>query len=156
MRQILAVLLPVLAVAAGPEFDAAVIKPSAPMGNGPVRVGCSGGPGSPDPVSFSCQNINLSNLITMAYNLQRFEYSAPEWLNGERFDLTAKVPEGATREDFLLMQRALLRERFGLVVHKEKKEMVAYDLVVMKNGPKFKWPLNPLRSPKTRHPGRCK
>ncbi|HXE63810.1 MAG TPA: TIGR03435 family protein [Bryobacteraceae bacterium] len=125
-------------LAAGPEFDAAAIKPSAPAGNGPVRVGCNGGPGTADPVSFSCQNMSLSNLITGAYALQRYQYSAPAWLDAERFNLTVKVPPGTTKEDFQLMQRNLLAERFGLVVHRETKELAAYDLVVTKNGPKFK------------------
>jgi uncharacterized protein (TIGR03435 family) len=34
----------------------------------------------------------------MAYNLKRYEY----WLHTERFDITAEIPEGATREQFRL------------------------------------------------------
>lgn len=155
MRKTLAALLTTLAMAAphpvraaGPEFEAASIKPGSPASNGRIRVGCDGGPGSSDPVTFSCHNMSLSNLITMAYALQRYQYSAPDWLDGERFDINAKIAEGTTREDFQLMQRSLLAERFGLVVHGEKKEMLAYDLVVMKNGPKFKEATTPAPAPK--------
>jgi uncharacterized protein (TIGR03435 family) len=31
----------------------------------------------------------------------------------------------------------MLAERFGLKIHREKKEMPAYDLVIAKNGPKL-------------------
>jgi uncharacterized protein (TIGR03435 family) len=149
MRPTFAALLTILAVvarAAGPEFDAASIKPSAPAGNGRILVRCDGGTGSSDPVSFTCHNMSLSNLITNAYGLQ--PYSAPAWLDAERFDINAKLPEGTPGEDFLLMQRNLLSQRFALVVHREKKEMFAYDLVVMKNGPKFKETIQPAPSPK--------
>ena len=30
-------------------FEVATIKPSAPMGMGPMRIGTRGGPGTPDP-----------------------------------------------------------------------------------------------------------
>jgi uncharacterized protein (TIGR03435 family) len=50
----------------------------------------------------------------------------------------AKVPEGTTKEQFRLMQQKLLAERFNLVVHREKKEMPIYELVVAKSGSKLK------------------
>jgi len=56
------------------------------------------------------------------------------------FSIRAKVPEGATREQFLKMQQNLRIERFGLKSHFEKKETQGYELVVAKNGLKFKEP----------------
>jgi uncharacterized protein (TIGR03435 family) len=50
----------------------------------------------------------------------------------------AKVPRGATVEQFRLMLQNLLGERFKLHIHKEKKELPVYALVVMKGGPKMK------------------
>src|SRR5438477_10611282 len=82
-----------------PVFEVATIKPSAPPGTGGMfRVGCSGGPGTPDPGRWACQNLSLSNMITNAYNLKRYEFSAPAWLEEERFDITAKIAEGTTRQ----------------------------------------------------------
>lgn len=50
----------------------------------------------------------------------------------------ARIPPGADRRQFGLMQQRLLAERFGLKVHFEKKETTVYELTVAKGGPKFK------------------
>jgi hypothetical protein len=49
-----------------PEFEVASIRPAPPVGAGPVTAGCRGGPGTQDPGLFACQNISLSNLVTIA------------------------------------------------------------------------------------------
>jgi uncharacterized protein (TIGR03435 family) len=48
------------------------------------------------------------------------------------------VPEGATKEQLKVMLQNLLAERFKLTIHREKKEMAVYDLVVAKGGHKMK------------------
>ena len=121
-------------------FEVASIKPSSPPGGngGPMLVGMTGGPGSRDPGRFTCSNCSLSNLVTQAFDIQRFQLTGPSWLDSERFDITAKIPDGATKEQFRLMQRDLLTERFKLTLHHETKEMPLYELVIGKNGPKLK------------------
>ncbi len=59
-------------------------------------------------------------------------------MTSERFDVLAKLPEGASREQVPEMLQALLAERFKLTVHRESKEHAVYALVVGKNGPKLK------------------
>ena len=54
------------------------------------------------------------------------------------FDLRAKLLPGATKQQFSVMFQNLLTDRFKLVIHRETREMRQYDLVVAKNGPKFK------------------
>lgn len=54
------------------------------------------------------------------------------------FNIEAKVPKGATHEQFTVMLRNLLIARFKLAVHHETREQQTYSLVVAKNGPKFK------------------
>ncbi|MGO9255964.1 MAG: TIGR03435 family protein [Bryobacteraceae bacterium] len=68
-----------------------------------------------------------------------------------RFDITAKIPPGTTKEQFRLMQQNLLAERFKLTVHHEKKESQVYELTVGKNGPKLKESAGP-ETPLTRPP----
>jgi uncharacterized protein (TIGR03435 family) len=51
------------------------------------------------------------------------------------FDLAAKVPEGATAEQFRQMLQGMLADRFKLVAHFESKEMPIYELAVAKGGP---------------------
>jgi uncharacterized protein (TIGR03435 family) len=51
--------------------------------------------------------------------------------------LTATVPKGATKEQYRLMLRNLLTERFQMKTHMEKQESDVYVLVIGKNGPKL-------------------
>jgi len=80
----------------------------------------------------------LLALIIQAYQLQTNQVSGPAWLSTERYDVTAKIPEGASHEQVLLMLRNLLARRFRLTVHREKKETPVYELVIAKGGVKFK------------------
>jgi uncharacterized protein (TIGR03435 family) len=148
-------------VLCGQSFEVASIKPSPPPDRERgMHVGMSGGPGTADPGRFTTENLDLTNLITIAYGVPRYRLSAPEWLTEARFDLAAKVPDGATREQFRSMLQELLRERFHLVLHHEQKETQAYELAVAKNGPKLQNASpddpapapSPLRSPLTLGP----
>jgi uncharacterized protein (TIGR03435 family) len=122
-----------------PEFDVASIKLAPPIGQGPFRIGNTGGPGTPDPGLFSCTSCTVSMLVTSAFELKRYQLpgsSGP--MEGDRYNVTARVPEGTTKEQFRLMQQALLIDRFGLKYHWEKKEMQTYELVIAKGGIKMK------------------
>ena len=130
-------------------FEVASVKPGTEpvpvdMGGGRMMVrsgGCTGGPGTTDPGRLTCQNASLLNLVTLAYGLKKYQYTSssyPGWMEETRFDIVAKIPPGATREDVRLMEQNLLSERFKLAVHFEKKEMPVYELTVGKNGHKLK------------------
>src|SRR5690348_17784989 len=81
------------------EFEVATIKPSPPIGNGPIRIGSSGGPGGGDPARITYHNSSLRDLLVAAYGVKRNQISGgPDWLDSERFDITAKIPEGASRD----------------------------------------------------------
>jgi uncharacterized protein (TIGR03435 family) len=124
--------------AGGPAFEVATIKP-VPAPTGVVaRMGPSGGPGTRDPGLYTCTFCGLTPLILQAYDINGFQLSAPSWIQNELFDINAKVPEGATKEQFGLMLRHLLEDRFKVAVHRETKEIVVYELVVAKNGSKLK------------------
>jgi uncharacterized protein (TIGR03435 family) len=126
---------------ARPEFEVASIKPAPPPGDGKMvfRFGNSGGPGSRDPGLFACTNCTLSMLVLQAYELKPYQLSGgPSFFSTERFNISAKVPEKTTKEQYLQMQQNLLADRFGLKIHREQKEMPVYELVVAKGGPKFK------------------
>lgn len=122
-----------------PSFEVASVKPSAPPAPGVRRrLGCTGGPGRGDPGLLTCTNISATNLVTMAYGLAHYQLSYPDWMDTARFDITAKIPPGTTKEGFQLMEQNLLAERFKLTVHHETKEMEKFELIVGKNGPKLK------------------
>lgn len=97
-----------------------------------------GGPGTKDPTRLDCRNMPLGSLILRAYNLSPAQLSGPDWLDAERYDIVAKVPPGATLEEFRAMFRNLLVERFRMQTHRDKKDLLLYFLTVSKNGPKLK------------------
>jgi uncharacterized protein (TIGR03435 family) len=80
----------------------------------------------------------MKNLLVAAYGVKTYQISGPSWIDSERFDIVAKVPQGATKDDVKLMLQNLLAERFNLTLHREKKELPMYALVAAKNGPKLK------------------
>ncbi len=120
-------------------FEVVSIKPSAPYDPTVGRITRShGGPGTDDPDLFTCENCSLTSLVSMAYDLPQYRVTAPDWMPVTTFLLSAKVPVGATKEQFRVMIQNMLAERFKMVVHRDKKEMQLYELVVAKGGPKLK------------------
>jgi uncharacterized protein (TIGR03435 family) len=121
-----------------PSFDVASIKPAAPMTPGRMMVGFRGGPGTGDPGQMTFTNISMRDLIQEAWDVKAYQVAGPNWLQSERFDVSAKVPKGATKEQSRLMLQNLLEDRFKLKLHHSTKELPVYALVVAKNGPKLK------------------
>ena len=117
-------------------FEVASLKPAGES-SGP-RSGCSGGPGTSTPGRLECRNTSLSGLLLTAYKLEQFQFAPPAWMSAARFEVSAKIPDGATVEQVRVMEQNLLRERFKLVVHFEDKEIPGYELTVSKSGPKLK------------------
>jgi len=54
------------------------------------------------------------------------------------YDIEAIVAGSPSDDDLRLMFQALLKDRFKLRIHRETREMTAYDLVIAKGGPKLK------------------
>jgi uncharacterized protein (TIGR03435 family) len=79
-------------------------------------------------------------LISQSYGFQACEFTPGAPCCQDRFDFTAKVPEGTTKEQFKRMIQNLLEKRFKLKLHREQKEMAIYELTVGENGPKVKVP----------------
>ena len=82
--------------------------------------------------------LTLRDLITMAYGVKPFQVSGPDWLTKQRFDVVAKMPAGAKKEEAPKMLQALLEDRFKLAIHRTKEEHPVLGLVVAKGGPKLK------------------
>jgi uncharacterized protein (TIGR03435 family) len=99
---------------AAPSFEVASVKVN--------RTGAPGGSFVMPPGRFTATNIPLKVLITNAYQLSFFEVvGGPGWISTDRFDISAKAPDGAPPEQTRAMVRTLLKERFKLVVHKETR-----------------------------------
>jgi uncharacterized protein (TIGR03435 family) len=118
---------------AQPQFEVASIKPAENRLNS-----CAGGPGTKEPTTFHCQCF-LGILLTKAFDLGPSQMVAPDWVwLKPMLLLRANVSPDATMEQVPLMLQALLKERFHLAYHFEKKELPGYRMVVAKNGPKLK------------------
>jgi uncharacterized protein (TIGR03435 family) len=80
----------------------------------------------------------LKDLISLAYKVKPFQITGPDWMATQRFDIIAKLPDGASKDDVPQMLQALLEDRFKLALHRESKESPVLGLVVGKGGPKMK------------------
>jgi uncharacterized protein (TIGR03435 family) len=118
------------------SFDAASVRAGPPGNTG--RFTMTGGPGTGDPGFLRYSNIPLKRVLMLAYDMRFWQISGPEWLNSLRFDISARVPEGTTKEQSLAMLRNLLVARFQMTVHRETKELAIYTLAADKTGFKLK------------------
>jgi uncharacterized protein (TIGR03435 family) len=73
-----------------------------------------------------------------AFKLRFDQIQGPSWLETDCFDISAKIPDGGSRDQLSPMLQALLTERFKLAAHKEYQLRSGYALIVDKGGPKFK------------------
>jgi uncharacterized protein (TIGR03435 family) len=98
---------------------------------------------SSSPGRLTTSNTSLRMLITWAYDLGDDRLvGAPEWLDSQRFDISATVPakapdETPVSEPLKVMMQSLLAERFGLVSHHETRVLPIYSLAVDTNGPRL-------------------
>jgi uncharacterized protein (TIGR03435 family) len=123
--------------AAAPAFEVAVIKPSLPMAEalpllreGKLKAGVS-----IDKARVDMGFVTLTDLIVQAWQIKPHQISGPDWLSMERFDIQAKLPDGATEDQVPQMLKTMLADRFGLKTHTESRTLSAYELIVGKNGP---------------------
>jgi len=116
-----------------PEFEVASVKPAKPPVDGRLMVGMS-----TDPGRIHMTNVSLRDFIHSAYDLKEYQISGPDWINSERYDITATVPPGTSKEKVRLMSQNLLADRFKLVAHRDQKVLPVYALVAGKGGFKIK------------------
>ena len=126
------------APAAVPAFEVASIKPAEPIDPAKIMAGKQRIGMSIDKAQVSIGSLSLSDMIQAAFRVKPYQVSGPDWMTAQRFDVMAKIPEGATSEQVPEMLQALLADRFKLTVHRDSTEHPVYALVVGKNGPKLK------------------
>jgi len=153
MHRFTVIILLITSAAFAQTFEAATVKPY-PAGEPIQWSGCQGGPGSNDPGLIRCQYATLRLLLARAYKLKEEEVFGPAVLETERFNVTAKLPEGARRDQVPEMYRNLLIEKFKVTVHHETKPLPGYALTVAKGGIKIKPPGPPQEDPPPTADGR--
>jgi uncharacterized protein (TIGR03435 family) len=96
---------------------------------------------------FTTKNIPLIRYIVFAYRLSgtqelalRFDFyeglrsHVPAWVKDDRYDMDARAPGLATKDQMRLMMQSLLAERFQLKAHWETREVPVFALVEEKAG----------------------
>jgi uncharacterized protein (TIGR03435 family) len=131
---ILSLLMTVAALAQQPKFDMADVHVSATSHGFAQNFG-----GVLRDGRYLNRDATMLNLIEAAYGVSEDSIAGgPGWLNSELFDVIAKVPDGTTPATANLMLKALLADRFGLVVHNDTRPVPRYVLIVGKGGSKLK------------------
>lgn len=86
---------------------------------------------------FTATAVTVGTLLRIAYRIQPYQLvGAPGWIGTKRYDIAAKADDNPAPSQQVLL-RALLKDRFGLVVHNETREMPVFALVVAKRDGKL-------------------
>jgi uncharacterized protein (TIGR03435 family) len=133
---------------AQPSFEVATIKPS----DANAKRNMIGVTTTPDGVEASMATLPM--ILRVAYGFQEFPLDSqitdlPDWAKSQTYDIHARFsdadlaiynklsfPDQQHMAD--LMLQSLLAERFNLQLHRGSRQVPAYDLVVIKGGPKIK------------------
>ncbi|MGD0871116.1 MAG: TIGR03435 family protein [Bryobacteraceae bacterium] len=121
-----------------PAFEVASVKAAEPLDPAKLMAGQQRIGVTIDAARVDMTGLTLADLIRAAYKVKSYQISGPEWIDTQRYDIVAKLPEGAPRSQIPEMLQSLLVERFRLTLHRSTKEEPAYALAVAKGGPKLK------------------
>ena len=94
------------------------------------------------PGRLTIENVSLKRLIGMALGLKEGKDSFPlecaDWLDAERFDVSATFPPDTPDSEALRRLKTLLEDRFELRTHSEMRTFPAYALVQAKDGARIR------------------
>src|SRR5215469_3940633 len=111
-------------------FDAASVK-TVNLAAHPV-FGNRGGPGTADPGRIHLCCVGMFSLLMRAYNVEVDQISGPSWMmenmGPNLYEVDAIMPPGTTGAQFQAMMQTLLKERFHLEAHREKRNFRGYEL----------------------------
>ncbi len=113
---------------AAPAFEVAAIKAAGmptpdTMRSGQFRTGTKINAQSAD-----FEFVTLADLVPYAYGVKSFQVAGPASMRETRWNIAARLPDGASQDQVPEMMRALLIDRFKLAVHHEKREQPVYEL----------------------------
>jgi uncharacterized protein (TIGR03435 family) len=111
------------------EFEVASVKPYSIQNDGstPVTLGAR-----IDGAQVRMTGMTMRDFLSTAYRVKVYQINGPDWIATERYDIAAKLPSGVSPEKLPEMTESLLKERFGLRMHREQKEMPVYVLTIGK------------------------
>jgi uncharacterized protein (TIGR03435 family) len=115
------------------SFEVASIKPDQSEDRGSSSQNSS--PGG----RFVAINVSPKMLLIRTFGVVAAQIEGPEWLDADRYDVTAKADTSKelTPDELRPVLRKLLEDRFALRYHRETKTLPAYSLAVAKTGMKM-------------------
>jgi uncharacterized protein (TIGR03435 family) len=131
MLRFIAILALAASLLSAQTFESASIRPYVPQDD-------EDSANPPDPGAMLYRNVSLKLLLTAAYGVRADQIEGPDWLDVARFDIVAKPPAGATRDQVPAMLRNLLADRFHMEARTETRQRIGYALVAGKDGAKLK------------------
>src|ERR1035441_2309459 len=83
---------------ANPAFEVASVKLSVPFTMERIGSPQQNRVISIDPARATFRNCTLLSLVARAWRVKEYQVSGPEWIRDQRFDIFAKLPEGASTD----------------------------------------------------------
>ena len=121
-----------------PTFEVASVSKGDPLNIQEVIAGKMKLGMTIDAAMVHITRMSIAEMMRYAYKVKSFQIQGPDWLNVDRFNVTAKMPPGSSRDDIPQMMQALLADRFKLQFHRTTADQNVYALVVLKSGLKLK------------------
>jgi uncharacterized protein (TIGR03435 family) len=113
-------------VSDSPTFEVASIKPNAGGGG---RMGAMASPGR-----VSMTGLPVRRLLMQTYEIHDSQIiGGPDWLGSQGYDINATMTGTPSPEDRRMMMKTLLRDRFKLAFHTEKRDLPVYALVMARS-----------------------
>jgi len=110
-----------------PAFEVASVRPTADQSSTQAGLQITAG-------QARLSGLPLKTYLGIAFRLQPHQIVGPDWLGTSRFDIVAKLPDGAMPQQVPDMLQTLLVERFKLQTHHESREVAVYALEIAKGG----------------------
>lgn len=84
------------------------------------------------------RDVTVATCLKLAYHIQDRQIAGPDWLQSERFDITAKADDSIDDDTMKQMLQSLLADRFSLSFHREPRQMKVIVLTVVGTHPGLK------------------
>ncbi len=118
---------------ANPDWEVATVKPSDPNDTNGQHIRLRGR-------HVMLLDHTVEDILLIGYGVQKSQLvGEPDWVKTEKWDVDG-VPDVEGEPDLRQlreMMQKILKERFGMELHREQREMPVFALTVAKGGPKM-------------------
>src|SRR5271163_446321 len=109
------------------EFEVASIKPAPPFNPAMMQSGKAHLGINIDSARIDIGGMPIMALLPTVFRVKQYQVAGagpgPDFMSMDRWDILAKLPEGATQDQVPEMLLALLVDRFKLTYHRENKQL---------------------------------